>query len=294
MRLHDSPALEAARAGAACLLPVLAIDPAPFRATGTTLARSGPYRARFLLAAAAELRAALRARRSELVVRVGAPSDVIPALAASIGATRVVVTEGVSYADRAADAAVETALAALDRGPPLARVWAGTLTDVEVLGGSPDGVPATFSEFRALADAAPARSPLPAPATLPRTPPRCPPAGELPTEEALVGDAAAVAAAAGDGAAVGAGLAGGERAALDALRAASSSSPPSSLSLVSQLAPWLAGGCLSPRRALAGAGAARAAVAAELAWRDFFRFTTAKLAAVTAGEKRRVGGLAAA
>jgi hypothetical protein len=112
LRLHDSPALEAALArcksgaekkgsgredsrngsggsggsgSARPLLPVFVFDPADYRS-----GRSGPFRARFLRAAVAELRSRLRGLGSDVVVRVGAPAEVLPRLAAATGAAAVV------------------------------------------------------------------------------------------------------------------------------------------------------------------------------------------------------------
>ena len=55
-------------------------------------------------------------------------------------------------------------------------------------------------------------------------------------------------------------------------------------SVVAALAPWLAAGCVSARR-VADDGGDAASVAAELRWRDFFRFTTARLSGVRLGER---------
>ena len=307
LRLHDNAALTAACAKAGALLPVAVLDPRAFRRADDPRPpppRAGPYRAKFLLAALADLRASLRTKQSDLIVCVGEPEDVLPRLARSIGARRVVCTSEPAYADAAVEAAVDTALAKHTEGrTKLERVWGGTLAEPSDLGGVA-ATPPTFAAFRARTAAAPAREPTSPPRSLPPLPSRSPPAGDLPSLEELIGDAATVAAAVGDGAAAGGALEGGETAGLAALArlvaaSAASSATQAPPSPVAALAPWLAAGCLSPRRALADtpSTADRASTAAELSWRDFFRFTTAKLSAVRLGGRKEEGvggGLVAA
>ena len=68
--------------------------PTPLTATAATAAAAaavcaGPYRAAFLAEAVADLRSALRAAGSELVVRVGRPEEVIGELVRRSGAGSV-------------------------------------------------------------------------------------------------------------------------------------------------------------------------------------------------------------
>ena len=288
------------------MLPVAILDPRAFRRADDPCApppRAGPYRAKFVLAALADLRTSLRTKQSDLIVCVGETEDVLPRLARAVNARRVVCTREPAYAEAAVEAAVETALARQTEGrTKLERVWGGTLADAADVGGVAC-TPPTFAAFRAATAAAPSRQPTPTPRTLPPLPSRCPAAGDLPSVEELVGDAATVAAAVGDGAAAGGALEGGETAGLSALArlaaAATSSATQVPASRVAALAPWLAAGCVSPRRVLADTPSAadRASATAELLWRDFFRFTTAKLSAVRLGggkEEGVGGGLVAA
>ena len=133
LRLHDSPALEAALArcrsgaerkkggeslgggngesgnlniGERPLLPVFVFDPSDYRS-----GRAGPYRARFLRAAVSELRSRLRELGSDLIVKVGAPAEVIPEIASAVGASAVVAAGEASFDDKRVEAAVREGLA---------------------------------------------------------------------------------------------------------------------------------------------------------------------------------------
>lgn len=64
-------------------------DAADFGRTPFGFEKTGRERARFLLDAVAELRAALRARGSDLVVRIGRPATVVASLARAVGASVV-------------------------------------------------------------------------------------------------------------------------------------------------------------------------------------------------------------
>ncbi len=73
LRLHDSPALHLACARARRVVPAFVVDPA---------IAAPPNRARFLAESLADLRASLRERGGDLVIRDGDPAaEVIPATA---------------------------------------------------------------------------------------------------------------------------------------------------------------------------------------------------------------------
>lgn len=106
LRLHDHPALEAALSGRSEVIPLYVIDPA---LVGGRFA--SPNRTWFLLGSLAALRASLRECGSDLVVRVGAPRAVVPAVAREIGADAVYVSRDHAPFGRRRDAAVAALLA---------------------------------------------------------------------------------------------------------------------------------------------------------------------------------------
>lgn len=109
LRVHDHPALHGAGERA---VGVFVLDPAILEGRSRSANRTA-----FMLACLAELRAALRARGGELVVRRGDPVAVLPALAAELGAGEVRWTSDVSPAARRRDAAVTAALRAAGVSP---------------------------------------------------------------------------------------------------------------------------------------------------------------------------------
>ncbi len=103
LRLGDHPAILAAAAEAAEVVPVFVVDP--------TFDSAGAPRRAFLHDCLASLDAALRdASGTGLVVRYGDPTHVIPAMAADLGVDSVVVSRDYAPYGRARDGAVADAL----------------------------------------------------------------------------------------------------------------------------------------------------------------------------------------
>ncbi len=108
LRLADNPALLAAGADGAEVVPVFVVDP--------TFARSGAARLAYLHDALRSLDAAIREVGGHgLVIRHGDPTNVIPAVAAQVRADTVFVARDYAPYGRRRDAAVKAALAADER-----------------------------------------------------------------------------------------------------------------------------------------------------------------------------------
>ena len=107
LRIHDHPALEAARENADHLVPMFCFDDRLLHGRHA----SGP-RTQFLLECLADLDQSLRARGSALVVRHGPPEIEIPKLAAETKADAVHFSGDVSAFARARDDRVAEALEA--------------------------------------------------------------------------------------------------------------------------------------------------------------------------------------
>ena len=155
VRLHDNPALARAATGDRPVVPVFIVDPALL---ASRLHRDAARRQAFLFAGLRALDRDLRARGARLVVRVGRPGEVLPALVDAAGADVVVAQPDVSPFARRRDAAVR-------RVVPLELVGGPTVHDLaEVV--KADGTPYTvFSPFRRawLARPLPARADVLAP-----------------------------------------------------------------------------------------------------------------------------------
>ncbi|CAI5477773.1 unnamed protein product [Closterium sp. Yama58-4] len=87
LRVHDNEALLRAWQAAAIAVPVYCFDPRCFSTTHNFgFPKTAAQRARFLLESVADLRQRLQGMGSELVVRVGPPETVLPAMAAALNA----------------------------------------------------------------------------------------------------------------------------------------------------------------------------------------------------------------
>eukprot|EP00198_Chlamydomonas_reinhardtii_P003660 XP_001692996.1 CPH-like protein [Chlamydomonas reinhardtii] len=287
LRLHDNPALEQACRQSSSVLPVYVFDPRDYGKAGYSVCllpqtpsgfdRTGPGRARFLLEAVADLRQRLRDAGSDLVVRLGRPEAVLKELAAAVGAGAVYCQSEVTAEEMQVEGRVR---AALDREScELRPQWGGTLFHLEDLPFRLDAMPTSYADFRErvanlkvrqLSESDGGIKGLPAGNSVEP--------GDIPTLQRLgFSPAAATAGAAAPGSGLGAPLQlgggpalvlrGGESEALrhmqafiDELRravsgaaaAASGSGKPGaappSATFSCRISPWLALGCLSPRR----------------------------------------------
>lgn len=167
LRLDDNTALQAACRHAKSLLPVYVFDPLHFN-TPTLYGgarKSSARRARFLLDCVASLRGRLEAYGSGLAVGLGNTSEVVPRFSASCGA--VVVTEGFCSEEKRQEAQVASKLACGE----LRRVWGGTLFFPDELGNDPDNIPLGHMQFRSnCRSRGRVRDPVPEPPRLPPLP----------------------------------------------------------------------------------------------------------------------------
>ncbi|MFC4358436.1 DASH family cryptochrome [Halobium salinum] len=319
LRLHDNPTLAAA-ADADELLPVYVFDPYWFGAAdyggpaSFTYRKCGTHRARFLRESVADLRASLRERGSDLVVRDGDAATALSTLADAVGADTVHLATHPAPEERAIERRVRDALA--DDGVAVETHWTHTLHHVDDLPSGVEGVDDTFTPFKQSVEndsrvretvAEPSPPSLPGPVDV----------GDLPTITDLLGaadgdererldrwpepdgadrvEAETTDDETADDRAVLL-FVGGETRALERLaeyvwerdRLREYKETRNGLlgaDYSSKLSPWLAAGCLSPRRVYEEVERYEAERVAndstywlvfELRWRDFFAFQTAK------------------
>ena len=240
LRIHDHPALEAARQGRRALVPVFCFDDRLLHGRHA----SGP-RTQFMLECLAELDRSLRKRGSRLVVRRGRPEEQLPALARECNATVVHFSADVGPFARTRDARVATAL---DRVGVTAHAHPGTfvIDDLDAIRTGAGKPYTVFTPFHRTWMRMPRRERHGAPRSLPPLPEAVVP-GTLPTLTDL-------------------GLRqeiehprcrGGEDAGRRAMRDGRS-----------PLSPYLHFGCLSPREL--EDRARHSEVERQLCWRDFF------------------------
>lgn len=262
LRVHDHPALHRALSVDDDLIPVFCFDPRLLRGR-----HASPARTRFLLDCLADLEESLRSRGGGLLIRDGRPEQVLPALAAELGARQVLWTADVSPFATVRDAAVQRELELV--GVKVTRMpGAFVVDDPLAVRNSAGEAYRVFSPFHRAWLRCPRREALPAPRSLPPLPSSAE-NGTLPTLEELGLDPIAMESQPG-----------GERAGRRTMsrflahrvRAYGSSRDELSGEHSSHLSPYLHFGCVSAReleRALPSGDGAEA-FRRQLCWRDFY------------------------
>jgi deoxyribodipyrimidine photo-lyase len=287
LRVHDNETLAAAVRSADTVVPVYVFDERVHAGEGMfDLPKRGARWGRFRREAVLDLRESLRERGGDLLVRHGDPRVVVPAVAEAFDAGVVHLGTKPATEELADERAVRSLLA--DRGVDVERHWTHTLHHPEDLPTPVDRIDDTFTPWRKTVEAeSTVRDPIPAPDAVPT--PDLGAAGDgLPTLADLGHDPAD---ATDDDRGVLA-FEGGETAALervedyiwdgDHLREYKSTrNGLLGADYSSKLSPWLAHGCLSPRRVHAEVARYEDERVAnedtywlvfELRWRDFFQF----------------------
>ncbi|MDA0267372.1 MAG: DASH family cryptochrome [Cyanobacteria bacterium] len=284
LRLHDhEPLRQAVRSGEP-VVPVYCFDPRQFGQTGFGFPKTGAFRAQFLRESVADLRANLRHLGSDLILRQGYPEVILPEVARQVKASHCYWHQEVTSEEIAVEQAVTLALKVLDCSSQ--GFWGTTLYHQADLPFKLVQVPPVFTQFRKQVERYSNINPaLVAPQTLPPFPADLTP-GEIPPLTTLgltpiERDHRAVMA-----------FKGGETAALDRLDAyiwqrdrlrhyKETRNGLLGEDYSSKFSPWLALGCLSPRRVYEAVQAYEAKrikndstywLVFELIWRDYFRF----------------------
>jgi len=287
LRLHDHPLLYEAAQTRQRIIPLYCFDPRQFGQTAFGFAKTGAYRARFLLESVADLRRSLQALGSDLVIRVGHPETIIPHLVKEVSADGVGWQADVMAEERAVERAVATQLQSLEVRTQ--HYWGATLYHPDHLPFAIAQLPAVFTQFRKQVERHSEVAPtLPAPSQLPPLPAIDP--GSLPqlADWGLsepTSDQRAVLS-----------FAGGEAAGLqrlhhyvwkaDCLKTYKQTrNGMVGANYSSKLSAWLALGCLSPRQVYETVQQYEQErvrndstywLVFELLWRDYFRFVCAQ------------------
>jgi deoxyribodipyrimidine photo-lyase len=182
LRLHDHEPLHQALKQAT-VIPVYCFDPRQFGETAFGFAKTGTFRAQFLLESAIDLRQSFQALGSNLVLRWGQPEQVISALVKTLQVSAV-------HYHREATAEETQVEAALAQALQMQKVrfvgfWGHTLYHPDDLPFQLSNVPELFTAFRKQVEQQSTINPgFPVPSQLPALPPEIEP-GEPPTLETL-------------------------------------------------------------------------------------------------------------
>jgi deoxyribodipyrimidine photo-lyase len=278
LRVHDNEILLEATRKADKVLPVFCFDPFYFKTTETGGLKTGNFRARFLLESVADLREHLRALGGELIIRTGDPAEILPQLAEQYHINEVYHHREVAFEETAISEAVETALWKTRLN--LKHFIGHTLYHKEDLPFPIKDIPDSFAVFRKKVERDSSVRPIAANPDRIITP-EITDAGELPTLKDLGLDEPF------DDPRETTHFTGGETAGIQALQCylnnktplnAKAARNPQTLAVnSSKLSPWLALGCISPRKVYwevmnHDSSAGHSPLILEILWRDYFRF----------------------
>lgn len=290
LRVHDNPTLREALAERDRVVALYVFDTRRFGARSRWIdePRVGARRAQFVRESVRDLRERLQERGGSLLVRRGDPSSVVPAVADAVEADVVHAQRLPGTDERATETAVGDRLDSRD--VDLITHWTHTLHAIEDLPMAVEDVQDTFTPWKDSVEAnSRVRAPLDPPASVP-TPDL--EAGSIPTLSELGYDVDWT----DDGDDTPMPVAGGESAALDRLQTyvferdrlreyRETRNGLLGMDFSSKFSPWLAQGCLSPRRIKQAvdryeqqriANDSTYWLIFELRWRDFFQFQLAK------------------
>lgn len=293
LRLHDHEALSRASAECTSILPVYCFDPReygvslPVKQGGGMKAKkygkTGPYRATFVIDAVSDLRERLRERGSDLVVAVGKPEDVIPEIARKIGASAIYCHTEVTYEETHVENRVKNIFVE-ETGGMFHSFWTNTLHDVNDIPCGLERLPQSFDEFKSTMEDVGPRSCVDEQHALKGIPLGTIHVGDIPSLEDL--GIAPLQTIEGEEGSSFPSCRGGESEALrqlDHFIASIAEKKNTATSFSGNIAPWLASGCLSPRKMMECVlrrasedrdGRSLKWIQFELLWRDFFRMLT--------------------
>jgi deoxyribodipyrimidine photo-lyase len=287
LRLHDHEALTAALAESSDILLLYCFDERQFGKLPSGFPKTGKFRAKFLIESVEHLRQAVRERGGELLVRMGKPEQIIADLAGALGITSVYFHQEATSEEQYVESALRQNLNAL--GVRTREFWGSTLYHKSDLPMSIEALPDVFTNFRKQVEKhAQVRPLFPTPTRLKHF--ADVEAGEVPTLQGLgleepQPDVRAVMT-----------FKGGESQGLQRLHEyiwqkdllktyKDTRNGLIGADYSSKLSPWLANGCLSPRKVYEEVKKYEAQRIAndstywlifELLWRDYFRFIALK------------------
>ena len=288
LRLHDHELLTQAITAGGSVIPLYCFDDRQFGLTKFGFAKTGAFRARFLLESVADLRESWRSRDSDLIIRQGLPEIIIPALVERLGITDVYYYHELTAEEIAVSNALDRSLKLLNVNCKSA--WVHTLYHLQDLPFGLQNLPELFTKFRKdIERDVSIRVALPAPTQLPPLPADLD-RGDLPSLGALgletpPFDPRGVLA-----------FQGGETAGIDRVQDyiwtqdklrvyKETRNGMLGANYSSKFSPWLALGCISPRYIYGQVNKYEDEriendstywLIFELLWRDYFRFICAK------------------
>lgn len=289
LRVHDNEALQWAHRNGEHILPLYCFDPRHFKGTyHFGFPKTGPHRLKFLLESLADLRQTLKKHGSDLVVRQGKPEAVVPELVKQLGTENIealVFQKEVTQEEVDVEKKLEAKC-----NVKVHAVWGHTLTHLDDLPFKPHNLPDVYTQFRKQVESRDrVRQEIAVPETFRPLPLAVDP-GSIPSiDDFSVPKPPAVGHSVFP-------FSGGETTALSRLKSylwetdhvatyKETRNGMIGAEYSTKFSPWLAHGCISPRRIYweikkyereRTANQSTYWVIFELLWRDYFRFVALK------------------
>ena len=150
LRSHDCETLyrasQASRQTDAQIFPIYCFDPRHFGKTAFGFAKTGAFRAKFLIESVANLREQLRSLNSDLIVRIGKPEAILPELAQQLGIGSVYYHEEIATEEKTVEKLL--CLALKDKNIVSKSFWGNTLLHLDDLPFVIAKLPELFTHFR--------------------------------------------------------------------------------------------------------------------------------------------------
>ncbi|WP_373511059.1 DASH family cryptochrome [Persicitalea sp.] len=146
LRLHDNEGFLKATQKADEVLPVFVFDPRLFEKTPMGFHKTGIYRTRFLLESVADLRASLREKGGDLLIRIGEPERVLAELAQHYDAEELHLSKEIAQEETDVESSLSKRLKQLN--VDMIFTWMSTLYHVRDLPLAINRLPEVFTDFR--------------------------------------------------------------------------------------------------------------------------------------------------
>lgn len=142
LRLHDNEALAKA-SQAEEVLPVYIFDPRHFETTSFGFPKTGSHRARFLIESLENLQSNLQEHSLDLIIRKGKPEKVIPELMSENDINLAFTHKEITREEIDVEEAIKDSI-----GDKLSFVWGSTLFHINDIPFSKNEIPDVFTQFR--------------------------------------------------------------------------------------------------------------------------------------------------
>ncbi len=146
LRVHDRLALAEAVEQSAEIIPVYCFDDCLFGKTPFGFAKTGNFRAQFLIESVADLRTSLQKLGSDLVIRRGLPEEIIPAIAEQLKVDQVSYSKEITAEEKQVEKKLCQALAT--KNIKVKTYWEATLYLPEDLPFDISQTPELYTNFR--------------------------------------------------------------------------------------------------------------------------------------------------